>query len=56
MDLLNPPKEVSHTLGSTIEHLLNHDQAVERVAERLTPPLMLTGFHDRAYDEWNGVT
>ena len=41
---------------TTIEHLLNHDQAVERVAERLNnSPLMLDWIDDRAYDEWNGV-
>ena len=41
---------------TTIEHLLNHDQAVERVAERLNnSPLMLDWIDDRAYDKWNGV-
>ena len=41
---------------TTIEHLLNHDQAVERVAERINnSPLLLEWIDDRAYDEWNGV-
>ncbi len=42
---------------TTIEHWLNHDQAVERVAERRQQFASYVGFGLMTrHDEWNGVS